>query len=106
MSALHFTNQTFEQEVLQSDIPVLIDFWADWCGPCQAYAPTVEAIAEKYEGRLKVGKVNVDEERELAKKYRIFSIPTVVMIQNGEVKVQNSGLMSEEETEQLIAKVL
>lgn len=106
MSALHFTSQTFEEEVIQSELPVLVDFWADWCGPCQAYAPTVEAIAAKYEGRLKVGKVNVDEERELAKKYRIFSIPTVVIIQNGEVKVQNSGLMSEEETEQLIQKVL
>ncbi|HBA62864.1 MAG TPA: thioredoxin [Lachnospiraceae bacterium] len=106
MAVLHFTNQTFEQEVLQSDIPVLVDFWAEWCGPCQAFGPVLEAVAPKYEGKVKIGKVNVDEERELARKYRIFSIPTVVIIQNGEVKVQNTGLMSEAQTEAMIAKVL
>ena len=80
-----FTEQNFNEEVLQADLPVLIDFYADWCGPCKMMGPVVEKAAETYEGKLKVGKVNVDDNPELAQKYRITSIPAFVGIKNGEV---------------------
>ena len=78
-----FTEQNFNEEVLQADLPVLIDFYADWCGPCKMMGPVVEKAAGTYEGKLKVGKVNVDDNPELAQKYRITSIPAFVGIKNG-----------------------
>ena len=74
------TNDNFEEEVLKSDKPVLLDFWADWCGPCKMMSPVVEELADELEGQVKVGKVNVDEEAELALKYQIMSIPTLVVM--------------------------
>jgi len=92
MAEIVITNQNFEDEVLKSDIPVLVDFWASWCGPCRMLAPTIEQIAEEYEGKAKVGKVNVDDEPELAAKFGIASIPTVLVFKNGEVTDTSVGL--------------
>jgi len=78
------TAQNFEEEVIKSDIPVLVDFWATWCGPCRMIAPEVEALAEEYDGQIKVGKVNVDEEETIAINYKIASIPTLILFENGE----------------------
>ena len=80
---LKLTKDNFKQEVLDSELPVLVDFWAVWCGPCRMMAPVVDELAAEYEGRVKVGKVNVDEEGELAMQYRIASIPTLMLFKNG-----------------------
>src|SRR5512145_1482449 len=84
--ALDVTTETFEQEVLKSDKPVLVDFWAEWCGPCHALAPTVSSIADSYNGRMIVGKLNVDENENTAAKYGVRSIPTLILFKNGEIK--------------------
>jgi thioredoxin 1 len=78
------TTETFETEVLKSDTPVLVDFWAEWCGPCHAVAPVLDRIAEERNGELKLVKVNIDEERELSERYGIASIPTMVLFKSGE----------------------
>ena len=83
MSVINFTTENFEEEVLKSDKPVLLDFWADWCGPCKMMSPVVEELADELEGQVKVGKVNVDEEAALALKYQIMSIPTLVVMKKG-----------------------
>lgn len=85
MADLHVLTETnWEQEVLESRLPVLVDFWADWCGPCHRIAPIVEEIAREYAGRLKVGKLNVDENPGVAQRYGIMSIPTLMLFQEGE----------------------
>ena len=91
------TNADFEQEVLQSEIPVLVDFFATWCMPCKMFAPVLEEVSEEREGALKVVKLDVDEAPELAVKYRVMSIPTLILFQNGEVKESFVGAMSKEE---------
>lgn len=101
-----FTTTDFDKEVLASDVPVLVDFYADWCGPCKMMAPIVEKLSEKYDGKVKIGKCNVDEEGELARKYHIMSIPTMVLLVNGEVKETIMGLVSQNELEEKIEKVL
>ena len=102
MAELTLTGQNFEQEVLLAKEPVLVDFWATWCGPCRMLAPVVEEIANEYAGKVKVGKVNVDDERELALEYGVSSIPTVMVFQNGEVKQTSVGYRPKEEIEQLL----
>ena len=92
MSVLHITKDTFEQEVLNSDKPVLLDFFAVWCGPCKMIAPVLDEIAEERED-IKVCKINVDEEPELASRYQVMSIPTLFVIKNGEVTNQAMGAM-------------
>lgn len=90
------TKGNFEDEVLKSEIPVLVDFWASWCGPCKMLAPTVAQIAEEYSGKIKVGKVNVDEEESLSREYGIVSIPTVILFKNGKPKKTSIGLVPKE----------
>ena len=90
MAELKITRENFEREVLQSDKPVLIDFWASWCGPCRMLSPTISEIAEEYKDKVKVGKVNVDEEEELAAMFHVSSIPMLVVMKNG--KVVNSAV--------------
>ena len=102
MAELTLTGQNFEQEVLLAKEPVLVDFWATWCGPCRMLAPVIEEIATEYAGKVKVGKVNVDDERELALEYGVSSIPTVMVFQNGEVKETSVGYRPKEEIEQLL----
>ena len=89
-----FTEANFETEVLKSDIPVLVDFYADWCGPCKMMMPIVEKMAEKYDGKMKVGKVNSDENGNLAGRYNIMSIPSFLIFKNGEVIDSVAGAMS------------
>ncbi len=101
-----FTTADFEKDVLASELPVLVDFYADWCGPCKMMAPVVEQIAEKYDGKLKVGKCNIDEEDGLARQYRIMSIPTIKIFVKGEAVATVVGLVSAAELEAEIAKVL
>lgn len=102
MSEINLTNQNFEEEVLKSGIPVLVDFFATWCGPCKMLAPVIAELAEKYEGKVKVGKVNVDEENELAMKYQISSIPTLVLFKEGKIINIKVGLSSKSEIENMI----
>ena len=102
MAELTITQQNFEQEVLLAKEPVLVDFWATWCGPCRMLAPVIEEIANEYAGKVKVGKVNVDDERELALEYGVSSIPTVMVFQNGEVKETSVGYRPKEEIKQML----
>ena len=96
MSAVNISKENFEQEVLKSEKPVLLDFWASWCGPCRELGPIVDALGEELT-EVKVAKVNVDEERELAKKYKIFSIPTLLVIKDGQPVNKSVGVKSREE---------
>ena len=91
-----FTTQNFESEVLNSDKPVLVDFYADWCGPCKMMAPVVEELAELYDGKAKVGKLNVDNNEEIAMKYGVMSIPTLLVIKNGQVEAKMVGVQKRE----------
>ena len=97
------TNDNFEEEVLKSDKPVLLDFWADWCGPCKMMSPIVEELADELEGQVKVGKVNVDEEAALALKYQIMSIPTLVVMKKGVFEGKRIGVQDKDEVLKLLA---
>ncbi len=90
----HVTDDTFEAEVLQAQNPVLVDYWAEWCGPCKAIAPTLEEVAKEYSGKLKVAKVNVDENQEIPRKYGIRGIPTLMLFKNGNIEATKVGALS------------
>jgi thioredoxin 1 len=91
---IHITDDTFEQEVLQSTTPVLVDYWAEWCGPCKMIAPALDQIASEYEGRLKVAKLNIDENQSTPPKYGIRGIPTLMLFKNGNVEATKVGALS------------
>ena len=101
-----FTDQNFEKDVLQSDVPVLIDFWATWCGPCKAIAPVIEEIAAEYENRVKVGKVDVDQNQNTAMQFGVRSIPTLLLISNGKVANQIVGAVPKESITKVLDEVL
>lgn len=100
--AIHFTDENFNQEVLSSDIPVLVDFYADWCGPCKMLAPVIEALAAEYEGKVKIGKLNVDNAPDTAQKFGIMSIPTLLYFKNGEPVNKSIGVVAKSEIEQVL----
>ncbi|MBQ0083284.1 MAG: thioredoxin [Clostridiales bacterium] len=102
MNEIIITKENFEQEVLKSDIPVLLDFWAVWCGPCKMIAPVIEEIADQRDGEIKVGKVNVDEQPELAAAFRINSIPTVIVFKEGNITNTSVGYKTKEQLEALL----
>lgn len=95
-NVLQFTDASFETEVLKSTVPVLVDFWAPWCGPCRMIAPHVEALAGELAGKLKVGKLNVDENLDVPGRYRVQGIPTLLLFKNGQVQEQIVGYSSKE----------
>lgn len=101
-----FTIANFEEEVLNSDKPVLVDFYADWCGPCKMMAPIVENLAEKYDGKFKIGKCNIDEENGLAARYRVMSIPTMIIFSGGKIVETVVGAVPQKELEDKLEKAL
>jgi thioredoxin 1 len=101
-----FTDANFEREVIQSDIPVLVDFWATWCAPCKAISPLVDAVADEYAGKVKVGKVNVDENQATPGKYGVRGIPTIILFKGGSVIDQIVGAVPKSQLDALIAKAL
>ena len=102
MSEIKITKQNFEQEVLKSSVPVLIDFWATWCGPCRMIAPVIEEIANEANGAFKVGKVNVDEESELASAFQVSSIPMIAVVKDGKVVKTSVGFQPKEQILELL----
>lgn len=104
--ALVVDKTNFEQEVLKSDIPVMVDLWAEWCVPCRMIAPTVERLAERYAGRLKVAKLNVDENQELAIQYQVMSIPTLLFFKDGQVVDRIVGVAPEDKIARKIDGIL
>ncbi|MGI9558185.1 MAG: thioredoxin [Thermodesulfobacteriota bacterium] len=105
-TVVELSDSLFENEVIKSDIPVLVDFWAPWCGPCKAIAPTVSQISKDFAGRLKVGKVNVDENQQTSIQFGIRSIPTLLIFKDGKIVEQIIGAVSQGDLEQSINKVL
>ena len=102
MAEIKLTNANFTNEVLKSEQPVLVDFWASWCGPCRMLGPTIAELAEEYAGRVKVGKVNVDEEPELADMFQIDAIPAVLLFKNGKVATKSVGFRPKAYFEELL----
>lgn len=101
-NTLEFTDASFDQDVLNSDVPVLVDFWAEWCGPCRMMTPTVDAIADEYQGRLKVGKLNVDENNQTAMRYQVRGIPMLLVFKGGKVVDQRVGAMGKSDLQKLV----
>ena len=107
-NVLKITDQNFESEVLKSETPVVIDFWAEWCGPCKMIAPILDQIAEEYKGRLQIGKLDLDVEanQSIAMKYGVRSIPTLILFKEGVVEAQHVGMLSKEQLTQLLDEKL
>lgn len=101
-----FTDANFDQEVIQSDIPVLVDFWATWCAPCKAIAPLIDTVADEYAGKIKVGKVNVDENQATPGKFGVRGIPTLILFKGGVVVDQIVGAVPKSQLDALLAKAL
>ena len=103
---IEINDSTFDASVLKSELPVLVDFWAPWCGPCRSVAPVVEELATEYSGRINVAKMNVDESQSVPSKYGIRAIPTLILFKNGEVVDQITGAVSKTNIDALINKAL
>ena len=102
---IELKKESFDSEVINSDVPVLVDFWATWCGPCRMIAPTIEEIAKEYAGKIKVGKVNVDDEMALAAEYGIEVIPTLLFFKDGKVVKKTTGVLDKAEIQTIIANL-
>ncbi len=102
MKPMHFSDDNFDKEVLQSDVPVVVDFWAEWCGPCRMIAPVLKQLAQEYKDKIKIAKIDVDKEGELAEKYNIVSIPTILVFNKGEVVKQQIGAVPRPILEKMI----
>lgn len=102
MAEVKITKENFEEAVLQSQLPVLVDFWATWCGPCRMLAPILEELAEEYDGKAVIGKINVDEEPELANQFGITSIPTILLFKDGQISATSVGYRPKEQLEALL----
>ena len=104
-NVMEFTDANFDMEVIRSEKPVLVDFWAEWCQPCRMLSPTIDAVADEYAGQVKVGKVDTDSNREISFKYGISAIPTVILFKGGEVRKKFIGLTSKDDIARAIGEV-
>ena len=102
VNTMTFTDSTWDKDVLNSDVPVLVDFWAEWCGPCRMMTPTVDAIAAEYAGRVKVGKLNVDENGPTGMRYNVRSIPTLLLFKGGQVVEQKVGAVGKTDLQKML----
>lgn len=105
LNIINLTQDNFAKEVLESSTPILVDFWAEWCGPCKMIAPVLDELAEEYDGRVRIGKVNIDNEQGLAAEYGVRAIPTLLLFQNGQVAEQIVGLKSKRDLKNSFDKV-
>lgn len=103
--AMQFTDQNFDQEVLKSEKPVLVDFWAAWCGPCQMMGPIIDELAEELKDKAKIGKLNVDENRETAANYGVMSIPTLIIFKGGKIAKQLVGVQNKDNLKEELEKI-
>ena len=106
MALLHFTDSNFKKEVLESGLPVLVDFWATWCGPCRMIAPIIEELAKEYDNKVKIGKINIDENPKIPTHYGVMSIPTLMFFKKGRVAEQAAGALSKAELKKKIEENL
>ena len=104
--SIEFTDDNFNSEVESSDIPVVVDFWAEWCGPCKLLSPTIDAIAEKYNGKVKVGKVNVEQNPSIVQKYGVRNIPNILVFKNGNIEDQIIGNVPESDISNVLDKLI
>jgi thioredoxin 1 len=105
LNIVNLTQDNFSKEVLESSTPILVDFWAEWCGPCKMIAPVLDELADEYDGRVRIGKVNIDNEQGLAAEYGVRAIPTLLLFQNGQVAEQIVGLKSKRDLKNSFDKV-
>ncbi len=103
---IEFSDDNFSEEALSSNLPVVVDLWAPWCGPCRAQTPIIDEIAKEYEGKVKVGKLNIDDNQQTAIKYSVNSIPTILFIKNGEIHEKHIGLLAKEPLKTKIDKLI
>lgn len=106
MALLHFTDSNFKKEVLESDLPVVVDFWATWCGPCRLVTPIIEELSQEYDKKIKVGKINIDENPKTPTQYGIMSIPTLIFFKKGQITGQVVGALSKPELKKKIEELI
>ncbi|MDQ6699654.1 MAG: thioredoxin [Acidobacteriota bacterium] len=101
-NTLTFTDSAFDTEVLKSEVPVLVDFWAEWCGPCRQMTPTIDTLASEYQGKAKIGKLNVDENGQTAARYNVRGIPTLLLFKGGKIVEQKVGAIGKSEVQKML----